>query len=209
MPADYIGADWESYEPEAVRLAATWARANPRGLFLDIGSSIGVFSLVALSAGTNIDYSIRFGGTNDDQAGGIAVAPDGTAYVTGWTASTNFPVSADAFQPAIAAFRDAFFTVLDPGGATVSSTFFGGVSDDFGFRIAIDSSGNAYIAGSQLGFGFPITPGNLNPGGVFRSSNAAASWNPSNSGLTHNVINSLALDPSNPANRDRASESRE
>jgi len=150
------------------------------------------------SNGTSIDYSIRFGGTNDDQAGGIAVSADGTAFVTGWTASTNFPVSPDAFQPSIAGFRDAFFTVLNPAGGLVSSTFFGGVSDDFGFRIALDSAGTAYITGSEEGAGFPITPGNLNPGGVFVSGDAAATWSPRSSGLTYTLINSLALDPNDP-----------
>jgi photosystem II stability/assembly factor-like uncharacterized protein len=119
--------------------------------------------------------------------------------VSGWTASTNFPVSADAFQPSLANFRDAFFTVLDPGGATISSTFLGGVSDDLGFRITIDSSGGAYMVGSQSGFGFPITPGNLNPGGVFLSTDAGTTWSPRNSGLTHNIVNSLALDPTDPS----------
>ena len=48
--------------------------------------------------GTALVYSTYLGGTGYDQGNGIAVDTAGNAYVTGITASTNFPTTAGAFQ---------------------------------------------------------------------------------------------------------------
>lgn len=50
MPAEYAGVNWEDYEPENVRVFTKWVAANPDCHVLDIGSSVGIFSLLALSA---------------------------------------------------------------------------------------------------------------------------------------------------------------
>jgi FkbM family methyltransferase len=50
MPADLSGGSWESYEPESIWAVRHWAQRHPGGLFLDIGSSIGIYSAVALFA---------------------------------------------------------------------------------------------------------------------------------------------------------------
>lgn len=50
MPAEYAGVNWEDYEPENVRVLTDWVAANPDCCVLDIGSSVGIFSLLALSA---------------------------------------------------------------------------------------------------------------------------------------------------------------
>jgi len=50
LPAEYSGSNWETDEPESFDAVVKWARANPGGLFLDIGCEIGSFSLAALFA---------------------------------------------------------------------------------------------------------------------------------------------------------------
>lgn len=55
VPAEFAGGGWDGYEPETASVVAEWARDNPGGLFLDIGSHIGLFSAVALFAGQNIE----------------------------------------------------------------------------------------------------------------------------------------------------------
>jgi FkbM family methyltransferase len=50
IPAEYGGHNWETYETETVRLAVDWARTSNSGLFLDIGSALGIFSAVVLFA---------------------------------------------------------------------------------------------------------------------------------------------------------------
>ncbi|HYW98673.1 MAG TPA: SBBP repeat-containing protein, partial [Candidatus Elarobacter sp.] len=116
-------------------------------------------------------YSTYLGGSGDDVGQGIAVDAAGNAYVTGYTGSTNFPTTAGAFQSANAGGNDAFVTTLNPAGSAplVYSTYFGGSSDDFGFGIAVDAAGNAYVTGQTLSTIFPTTPG------AFQRANAGSS----------------------------------
>ena len=155
------------------------------------------------SNGTAFVYSTYLGGTNLDEGDGIAVDALGRAWITGVTESTNFPV-VNAIQPWLGGGQDAFVAAVAPDGKSlVRSTYLGGVGDDAGYRIALDATGNAYIVGTESSSwafdgSFPITPGNLNPGGVFTSSNAGASWSRSVAGLYHPGILSLAVDPVTP-----------
>jgi hypothetical protein len=79
----------------------------------------------------------------------------GSAYVTGFTTSTNFPISSP-IEGTNAGGIDVFVTKLNPSGsALVYSTYLGGSSDDFGQSIAVDSSGTAYITGQTDSANFP------------------------------------------------------
>jgi len=49
MPAEYAGVNWEDYEPETMSVFRDWVVQHPNGCVLDVGSSVGIFSLVALS----------------------------------------------------------------------------------------------------------------------------------------------------------------
>jgi hypothetical protein len=109
----------------------------------------------------NVSYSTYLGGSRDDSGFGIAVDPSGNAYLTGTTASTNFP-TLNAFQPtAGGGGGDAFVAKLTPTGSLSYSTYLGGnaQSDDVGFGIAADSNGNAYVTGFTASTNFPV----LNP----------------------------------------------
>jgi len=55
IPAEFAGADWEDYEPEALSLVASWACGHRRGLFLDIGCAMGIYSAVALFAAADTE----------------------------------------------------------------------------------------------------------------------------------------------------------
>ncbi len=127
-----------------------------------------------------LKYSTFLGGSGDDlvaPAGtqGIAVDPEGNAYVIGAADSIDFPTTSGASQTkfgggsgvfgcssGIAA--DAFVTKLNrEGNAVVYSTYLGGSDDDCGEGIAVDSAGNAYVAGETLSTDFPITQGAFQP----------------------------------------------
>jgi hypothetical protein len=156
-----------------------------------------VAALAQASNGLQFVYSTYLGGYNVDHAEDIAVDALGQAYITGFTTSTNFPITTNAFQtfPSNRKTSDAFVTVLTTNGASlVSSTFLGGVGADIGYRLTLDSAGAVYVTGSQSSLGFPITPGNLNPGGVFTSGDGAATWTADNTGLLHNQVYGIALD---------------
>jgi hypothetical protein len=119
------------------------------------------------AAGSALVYSTYLGGSSGDCGLGIAVDSSGNAYVTGDTSSTNFP-TANAFQAAFGGgppylsggvlflHKDAFVTKLNAAGSVlVYSTYLGGSDDDDGQRIAVDSSGNAYVTGETSSTNFP------------------------------------------------------
>jgi hypothetical protein len=109
------------------------------------------------AAGTALVYSTYLGGNGNEQARGIAVDSAGSAYVTGFTNSTNFP-TANAIDSTIGGNGDdAFVTKLNAAGnALVYSTYLGGdESAEFGQAITVDSAGNAYVTGSTFSDDFP------------------------------------------------------
>jgi hypothetical protein len=130
------------------------------------------------AAGSGLAYSTYLGGSSGDAVYAIAVDASGSAYVTGKTTSTNFPVTASAFQKtkggaSYNGLPNGFVTKLSSSGNTlIYSSFLGGNGSasnqssygDWGYAIAVDNGGAAYISG-QVGSvsGFPLV-GDLNPG---------------------------------------------
>ena len=107
-----------------------------------------------------LSYSSYLGGTNSDSSTGIAVDTNGNAYVTGGTASTDFPTTAGAFQSAVRGASDAFVTKLNPSGTgLVYSTYLGGSDSEGASSIAVDANGSAYLTGGTRSADFPITAG--------------------------------------------------
>ena len=111
-------------------------------------------------------YSTYLGGIYEDHGNSIAVDGAGNAYVTGYTGSENFPTTAGAFDTTYnGGFSDAFVTKLDASGAAlVYSTYLGGSGDDgsgddYGYGIAVDGAGSAYLTGTTTSADFPTTAG--------------------------------------------------
>jgi hypothetical protein len=121
------------------------------GLFNDAFVTKLAFSGSALS----VAYSTYLGGNHIDQGQAIAVDSSGSAYVTGTTASTDFP-AVNHYQGSKAGSYDVFVTRLGPSGSTLSySTYLGGAADDCGEGIAVDSCGRAYVTGYTYSTDFP------------------------------------------------------
>jgi beta-propeller repeat-containing protein/HYDIN/CFA65/VesB family protein/centrosomal CEP192-like protein len=115
-------------------------------------------------AGTAFVYSTYLGGSGADIAAGLAVDAAGDVFLTGQTTSSDFPVSpkssssssTQAFQTVYGGEGDAFAVELaSAGDKLVYSSYLGGSGADFGQAIAVDSSGNAYVAGSTQSTDFP------------------------------------------------------
>lgn len=112
------------------------------------------------NTGSALLYSSFAGGGNNDYGASIATNADGNAYLTGYTQSENFPVTAGAFDETYNYGYDVFVMKLNPAGSElVYSTYLGGNDFDFVYSLALDASGAVYITGSTYGFNFPVTAG--------------------------------------------------
>jgi Ca2+-binding RTX toxin-like protein len=113
-------------------------------------------------SGSDVAYSTYLGGSDVDVGEGIAVDSQGAAYITGLSASADFPTTAGAFDTSANGRGDAFLAKLSPDGSSLAySTYLGGSSflDDGGVGIAVDSQGAAYVTGSTGSTDFPTTAG--------------------------------------------------
>lgn len=78
-------------------------------------------------AGSSLSYSALLGGTSCDCGRGIAVDQSGSAYITGYTSSDDFPTM-NAFREILAGKDDAFVTKFsESGAALIYSTYLGGL----------------------------------------------------------------------------------
>jgi uncharacterized repeat protein (TIGR01451 family) len=135
--------------------SSDFPRANPVQNLNGGGNDAFVAKLNA--AGTALVYCTYLGGTGDDRAYGIAVDAAGSAYITGSTASRNFPVFR-ALQTKLAGSKNAFVVKLNASGNTlVFGTYLGGNGSDTGYGIAVDASGASYVTGDTTSLTFPAT----------------------------------------------------
>ncbi|MGA8023808.1 MAG: SBBP repeat-containing protein [Candidatus Acidiferrales bacterium] len=121
--------------------------------------------------GSALLYSAYLGGSGNGSFGDLAaaVAVDTATppniYVTGFTGSPDFPLSANALLPTAPGGTgietSGFVTKLIPGNAGSAqlgySSYLGGNTEDEGNGIAVDATGNAYVAGVTLSTDFPTT----------------------------------------------------
>jgi photosystem II stability/assembly factor-like uncharacterized protein len=141
---------------------------------------------------SSLIYSTYLGGPGVDRGEGIAVDADGNAYVTGMM--DLFP------QDPVNPLFDVFVVKLDSTGASmIYGQLLHGSHNDIPLRITVDAAGSAYVTGSTDSTDFPVVPNPFNRGGVYKSTDAGASWSLSSAGLSRNVIRSLAIDPSAPS----------
>lgn len=81
-------------------------------------------------SGSGLVYSTYLGGDGCDIGNGVAVDSTGSAYVTGYTISANFPITSGAFQLSYGGGGgDAFVAKLNPSGTALAySTYLGEAS---------------------------------------------------------------------------------
>ena len=111
-------------------------------------------------------YFSYLGGSGVDEGDAVAVdSSSGGAYITGVTASGDFPVlHAPAGRGTPSGGNDAFVTRIDTTATTQTantnfSFYLGGSGNEGGTGIAVDSAGGVYIAGSTASGNFPSTAG--------------------------------------------------
>jgi hypothetical protein len=150
--------------------------------------------------GRTLVYSTYLGGRSTDcfysdtwDSCNIAVDASGSAYVAGFTLSSDFPTTPGAYDRSCNSCDynfDAFVTKLDPSGtALVYSTYLGSTAVDDAHGIAIDASGAAYVTGRTTSPDFPVTPGAFQRacrGGGYDA--FVTKLNPSGSGLVYSTF---------------------
>lgn len=119
-----------------------------------------VFVTKILSDSNDIAFNTYFGGNGSDTGNAIAVDAGGNAYVTGATTSTNLPTR-NPLQAANGGGAngglDAFVAKFNAAGSNlIYSTYLGGAGGDQARGVAVDTAGNAYLAGSTFSDNFPV-----------------------------------------------------
>ncbi len=108
--------------------------------------------------GRSLEYATYLGGVGWDAAWGLGVDSVGYIYVTGWTASADFPVTSGSFDGTYNGSRDIFITKLNPNESTLSySTYFGGSGREENFDAVVDGEGHLYVNGWTGSDDFPTT----------------------------------------------------
>ena len=106
-------------------------------------------------SGDSLIYSTYLGGGDGDNGWGIAVDDSGSAYVTGYTRSSNFPLQ-NPLQGSFSGGSDVFVTKLSGSGSNlIYSTYIGEGNYDYGYAIAVNGNGNAYVTGCTQSSDFP------------------------------------------------------
>jgi hypothetical protein len=108
-----------------------------------------------LTIDPTLEYSSYLGGGNNDYAIRVNTDSKGNIYLTGETASVNFPLQ-NAYQSTNHGGSDAFVSKFDPTGTTLLySTYLGGNDRDLGVGIGLDGKGDIYLAGFTSSQNFP------------------------------------------------------
>lgn len=120
----------------------------------------GDIFVASMSAdGTSLDFSLVYGGKYIDEAKAVAVNAT-RIYVTGYTKSPDFPTASPLRASLSGTGEDAFVLGLDSttlaSPTLLFSTYFGGSGADIGNAIALDTSGNVYVAGSTASTDLPV-----------------------------------------------------
>jgi hypothetical protein len=156
--------------PPVVYQEVGGARSELRGRYVlhgedRVGFAVaGYDATVPLVIDPVITYSTYLGGSGDDNPIWSDIDRAGNFYVTGSTASTDFPTTAKAFQRGFGGGEDAFVTKLNRAGSgLVWSTYLGGDAPDAAIGLDVDRHGNVVVTGVTGSTGFPTTRGAFQP----------------------------------------------
>jgi hypothetical protein len=124
----------------------------------DFDVVVGVMDLTQTGTDSLL-YTSYLGGTQNDMVRGMTLDSAGNIVVTGYTLSSDFPVTADAAQPAYAGNGDIFISVLNYTNSkfVLYSTYLGGADGEVAYAVTTDPSGYIYVTGYTLSTNFPVT----------------------------------------------------
>lgn len=108
------------------------------------------------SNGTRV-WATCYGGSTGDEAHSIAADANGNIFLSGETASNNFPTQSNGtfLQSAHAGLGDIFIVKFSAAGNRLWSTFYGGSAAELQHSIVVDAQGALYITGGTESANFP------------------------------------------------------
>jgi uncharacterized protein (TIGR03437 family) len=115
------------------------------------------------ASATKVVYLDYLGGSGFDEGRALAVDAQGDAYITGYTDSSDFPVTSGFSGPVPSGSVYPFLIKLNPNGSVAYATLFAGALAATPSAIAVDSGGNIFISGTAVQ-GYPPTSGAFSPG---------------------------------------------
>jgi hypothetical protein len=140
-----------------------YAHGNINGNKKDTGNTDIDAFLTKFDPNGAMIYSALFGGKGDDTGYGVGLDAAGDVFVAGATTSKDFPTNnaTSAFRIKNAGGNDVFVTAFSTTPTNITamlySGYLGGRNNDFGYNLAVDPAGNAYVVGQTLSKNFPLT----------------------------------------------------
>jgi hypothetical protein len=127
-----------------------------------VGASDVIFGVMDMSlTGTDsLRYATYYGGSGNEEVRAMAFDAKGNVALTGYTLSTDLPLTRDAVQTVDGGNGDVFVAVFNPSlpytGGLVYSTYLGGSHGEVGYGIAADPANNLYVTGYTLSKDLPV-----------------------------------------------------
>ncbi len=171
------GLTWSSYYGGGQDEFAEDVAWGPGGSVVVVGrtSSAGLFAtagaydpshnggedvfLAQLDAAGRLQAATFLGGKGDDRPSAVVVDPSGGAVVVGWTFSSDFPTTPNAFDRTANAGFDAFVARLAPAArGLLQATYLGGSFHDYATDVELEADGSLVVVGLTRSGDFPTTP---------------------------------------------------
>lgn len=109
---------------------------------------------------TTLNFSTFIGGDGQDTCHAIVIGNDDNITIAGYTASTNYPTTAGAYDESHNGGEDVFISKFNPSlSELLASTFIGGSYSEYCHSISLDGYGNVYVTGYTYSTNYPTTPG--------------------------------------------------
>lgn len=103
-------------------------------------------------------FSTFLGGSGNDNANAVQVAPDGSLFVGGSTNSSDFPITASPYQKTLGGGSDAFLArISNDGSQLIYSTYLGGSADEAIQSMILNADGSLWLSGDASGPGLPVS----------------------------------------------------
>jgi len=126
---------------------------------------IGVMDMTQ-SGVNSLVYCTYFGGSDNEELRALKFDNNGNLLLTGYTLSSDYPVTGDAMQATYAGGGDVVVSVVNPLGPKflIYSTYLGGSDGEVAYDVSEDLTGSIYVTGYTLSSDFPVTSDAYQPG---------------------------------------------